>query len=193
MRFFVLIVLFSLLSCSNHNNDYKSAFGGCGKTKLVSISEIKTLPVYKDIAAVKLGSFDTREQMPRDKNNNIDLNGFLELKEVSGSGKDSLFNILVNYDTGDSARSISACYEPRNAMLFFDSKGAIIGYVEICFACRDQDISPSNLQVGKFCDEKYEAILKFFERNGIEFGITPESYMPASEIWNRLRSKKETK
>ncbi len=39
-----------------------------GNDSLLSLYEIRNLPVYKEISTVKLGSFDTHEQFLRSRN-----------------------------------------------------------------------------------------------------------------------------
>jgi len=54
--------------------------------------------------------------------------------EISDSVKLTLHEILMTrFDIVYDA----TCYEPRNGILFYDKNNLILGYLEICFACRE--------------------------------------------------------
>lgn len=165
--------------------------------------------VYKETAYIKLASFLYREefnQLPLKKDGQVDMSGFYEVTRLDDAEAKSVMDVLVNYDfsapdiiPADSAALLHedvqeviekiekdelSCYEPRNAILFFNKKNEIIGFVELCFDCLRARRYPQALRVGEFCNEKFAVVQQIFSRNAIRYGV-PEVY-----VWSRLDSLK---
>lgn len=92
---------------------------------------------------------------------------------------DSLSNLCVNYTTNYrlhyGTRSISCCYRPRNAIVFFDKQNKPIMNFEICFECSQYRCYTPNTsgylsQIDE-CPELYNLFKDFFKKNGIHYGI----------------------
>lgn len=168
----VVILLAVLFSRCNSSSNY------CGNSNRYDFNEIEGFDIYKETSIVKLGAFKLRDStsLPM-KNGSVDVNSFSELKTLNGESKKDLFKILVNYDLlpgkiNEIKRTVVFCYNPRNAILFFDGEGTVIGYVELCFECFGYKKYPSSLNVGEFCDDKFEVLKDIFKKNGVQYGIT---------------------
>jgi len=167
----LLISYASFISgCKSEGESY------CGNTNKYKTEEIKKLDLYRETAVVKLGAFKVADHLPL-KNGDVNTDAFFELKTLNDADKDDIFEILVNYDFSVTdiksiKKTVVFCYDPRNAILFFDAKGQVIAYVELCFECWGYKTQPSALKVGEFCDQKFEVLRDLFSKNGITYGIT---------------------
>jgi hypothetical protein len=109
--------------------------------------------------------------------NNFKLNThrIIENKLLRLSDIDSLTNLMYNvgflsqkaYNYSDLSPS---CYNPRNAILFINSKGVITQYIEFCFGCRRYFKSSSKIVMGEFCEQKFELLKKYFLSEGLQYG-----------------------
>lgn len=95
----------------------------------------------------------------------ITENTIKEKLRLNNVQRDSLFRLL-NADMCET-NGTGICYDPRHAIIFFDSKDQPFGYIEICFACTNYETS-ENLELD-FCYEKSEAIKSLFQSFGIEY------------------------
>ena len=111
------------------------------------------------------------------KNGDVDFTKLKEIKTIDKSEIDTLTDILFNegYRGRFSSFSESTCYNPRNAILFIDSKGKTFGFIEICFECSGYRLSSKKIKAGDFCSQKYYYLRRFFAANGIVFGVQNES------------------
>ncbi|WP_417367128.1 hypothetical protein [Flavobacterium beibuense] len=109
--------------------------------------------------------------------------------ELTKTGINQLSNLLFNYTTdkekkGPISVSMTGCYEPRNAILFFNEKNEIIACIEICFECSSisaikgkNDLIYSALlefimdSDDSSCIEKFTLLHSFFKAQGVKFGI----------------------
>lgn len=66
----------------------------------------------------------------------------------------------------------SSCYSAKNAIIFLDKKGKLISFIEISFECESSRKSSKKVIAGDFCNQKYNLLKQFFNRSGIQFGIT---------------------
>lgn len=62
-----------------------------------------------------------------------------------------------------------ACYDPHNAILFFNEKQKVIAYIEICFDCLGMRFSSKNINTGENCTEKFGMLKDLFTSKGIKF------------------------
>ena len=83
-------------------------------------------------------------------------------------------DIFYNYGFRGTTYTISeaSCYNPRNAILFLDSRGKAIEFIEICFECSRILESSEKVNVGDLCDQKMDMLKELFKNVGIEYGIT---------------------
>lgn len=97
-----------------------------------------------------------------------------EVKTLTFTQVDKLTDIFYNHGFRGTTYAINeaACYNPRNAILFLDSKGKIIELIEICFECRKTSQSSDRITLGEMCEQKLDMLSGLFKNVGIEYGIT---------------------
>lgn len=109
------------------------------------------------------------------KNGILDTTSITENKELSRNQIDGLTNLLFNtfYRKKNSIHLEvhGACFYPRNAFLFYDDRGKIFDYLEICFECKGFYSAQGKLDLGILCNQKYELLRKFFMSIGIKNGV----------------------
>ncbi|MBD1387604.1 hypothetical protein IDJ75_20130 [Mucilaginibacter rigui] len=104
-----------------------------------------------------------------------------EIKTLNVAGIDSLTDILYNVGYTPVKKPTftiingASCYEPRNAVLFIDSKGNVTQYLEVCFSCMHHFWSSSKVAEIEYCDNKYELLRKYFLSQGIKYGADPKT------------------
>lgn len=97
-----------------------------------------------------------------------------EVKTLTLTQVDKLTDILYNHGFRGGTYTINeaACYNPRNAILFLDSKGKVIELIEVCFECRKTSESSDRITLGEMCEQKLDMLFGLFKNVGIEYGIT---------------------
>jgi hypothetical protein len=97
-----------------------------------------------------------------------------ETKILNQSQINRLTNIIYNtdfkvHDVFNTSKE-GACFNPRNALLFYDRNGKIFDYMEICFECLGSYSKSDRFTVGTQCSQKYELLRKFFMSLGVKYG-----------------------
>jgi hypothetical protein len=112
------------------------------------------------------------------KDGQLDTAYVKEVKVLSTAQVDSLTQILFNVGyKGYFFTEVDAkCYNPRNAIVFFDATGKLLAFIELCFECQKYRLSSQKIRTGDFCVEKYELLKDFFFKVGIEYGIKDKPY-----------------
>ncbi len=97
-----------------------------------------------------------------------------EQKNLTYAQVDKLTDVLYNHGIrGNSySTSITACYIPRNAIIFLDEHNKVIAFIEICFQCNKTSVSSEKISLGEMCDQKLDMLFNLFKTVGIEYGIT---------------------
>ncbi len=99
---------------------------------------------------------------------------FDEIKTLNFGQIEKLTDIIYNY--GYKAKTslviASKCYEPRNAILFYDNTNHLIAFIELCFGCRNYRTNDNKITLGDECTQKLSMIKDFFNQNGIQYGVT---------------------
>ena len=97
-----------------------------------------------------------------------------EVKTLTLTQVNKLTDLFYNHGFRGTTYSMNeaACYNPRNAILFLDSKGKIIELIEICFECRKTSQSSDRITLGEMCEQKLDMLFGLFKNAGIEYGIT---------------------
>jgi hypothetical protein len=118
-----------------------------------------------------IGDTESLHTLPVEKNK-IDFSKITEKKLLSTEEIDSLTDIFYNYGYRGEIYDLygSACYNPRNAILFFDSNHELLEYIEICFECSGNKVSSDRIEWGDDCTGKYDLLKAFFLNQGIEIG-----------------------
>ena len=104
-----------------------------------------------------------------------------EEAQLSEDEVNELSNILVNYTLRDEPYyplivTEFKCYQPRNAILFFDNNENVIGCIEICFLCTRSYMHPDPDHLNAYaqveeCHPRLNLIKDFFKKQGITYGI----------------------
>jgi hypothetical protein len=103
-----------------------------------------------------------------------------EYKDLSSAGIDSLTDILYNVGytpvKGEIMGSTGpSCYEPQNAILFYDAKGKVTNYIELCFHCHRYLYSSSQTRAIDYCSQKFDMLKRYFSYQGINFDMQVRS------------------
>lgn len=164
-------------------SDTISLFGRVSNTNLST--RLKNYPFNK-AAEIKLVSFNYEGGQIEDTAyiNPLLLKGkfhaicrfpFKEIKSINYLQTDSLTDILFNYGyiKEPTIEDLTKCYVPRNGILFFNEKGKVFEFIEICFACKRVVYSYyKKANADDFERPKFKLLRDFFIKNKIEYGIT---------------------
>ncbi|HTJ47915.1 MAG TPA: hypothetical protein VL443_00575 [Cyclobacteriaceae bacterium] len=148
----------------------------CGNDDRLGLNDIiKKYPFNKTIK-IKLVSFKLEEtshaerQIPK-TNGVVDFTKMFEVKTLDSKSADKLKDVLYNFKQGNGPTEKFMCYEPRNGIVFLDDADKVIGYIELCFECRGSKMEPVDMNIGRFCEEKFDAIQGLFISSGITYGM----------------------
>lgn len=108
--------------------------------------------------------------------NEIDFSMIKEERTLTSIQIDELTNILYNITYKGDIFIISGtgCYNPRNAILFYDTGGHLLEFIELCFECSGSRLSSEQISLGDWCSQKSSLLKNFFLNAGIEIGTIKE-------------------
>jgi hypothetical protein len=130
---------------------------------------------FDKAASVKLISFKEGKYIPV-RHRLVNYNEVLEQELLTSSQIDSLTSLLYNVgftpvnDLNIRLTGEANCYEPRNGILFLNTAGKVIEYIEICFACQRTKKSSKLIRDGEYCSTKFDLLKQFFLSTGIKYG-----------------------
>ena len=147
-----------------------------------SLSQRRSKFPFSASTKVRIGSFWIKEHQEagnemsipkKSQTNEVDIERFEEILILTRQQVDTLSDILYNtYNrVADQRLSLMRCYEPRNAILFYDRNDTLIAYIEICFECYRLRTSSEKVFLEKMCDKTYRGIQDFFLKHGIKTSI----------------------
>lgn len=176
----VLVLLIILLS---HHLSAQST--ECVRTKALTKEEILQMPEFKGTKTIVAVSFDYKEvntpSQLKDENGHypVIVKGYREVKKLSANQEYSILDLLANYHVKpkngeNTLEAVGACYQPRNALLFYNVYGSVIGYFEICFSCHSHRFDPSKENLSGFCEGKTNLIKEWMKGIGITYGVNGE-------------------
>lgn len=147
-----------------HFDKYSSAqrkmFYPFNRTEFVSlISFIDTISEFSSHLPVKKGVLDTGMVKEEIRLSKQDINKLTDL----------LFNYGYRSKKYGVIEHRMSCYDPHNALLFFNDKRKVIAYIEICFDCLRMQFSSNKIHIGEKCTEKFNMLKNFFTSTGIKF------------------------
>jgi len=95
---------------------------------------------------------------------------------------DSLTHILHNFGYKGRIANLTGrgCYNPRNAILFYDAQNHLIAWIELCFECGCHRLSSEKIDMGDLCRDKYWHLQKLFYQCGILLGTVQGTMYPLS-------------
>jgi len=100
------------------------------------------------------------------------VDSLIEIKTLTKADKSKLTNIIYNnfYKQKPNYGSITQCFFPRNAILFFDKSGRLVESILLCFHCGNFKLSSDKIVMGDKCSQKVEKLRKLFVEFGLKFG-----------------------
>ncbi|WP_131536535.1 hypothetical protein [Pedobacter nototheniae] len=144
-----------------YNKKQRLAFYPFNKTNRISIISFDN-PVFEISGEIPV------------KNGILDKSLVKEKRNLSDTEINNLTDLLYNYGYRSKKYGVliskGACYDPHNAILFFNEKGKVIEYIEICFDCLGQRTSSRKIKTGENCIEKFALLRGFFSSLGIKAG-----------------------
>ncbi|MEA5140706.1 hypothetical protein [Arcicella rigui] len=156
----------------------------CIKKKYTSLtSRLKRYP-FNVSSKIQFASFEgdfyllDKEIIQQDSfpriNDRMLYSKLTEVKTLTYLEVDKLTDIFYNYGFRGSihVNIETACYNPRNAILFLDNNGEIVDFIEICFECHKARTSSDKISLGDMCDQKLNMLFDLFKKVGIEYSIT---------------------
>lgn len=159
---------------------------GCVKIKNLSRDQILQMPEFEGTKRIVAVSFDyktinTPSELKRDKDGHypVKVKSYKEVKKLSSEQEYAVLDILINYGVelkeGESIlESEGLCYQPRNALLFYDEYGFVVGYFEVCFSCGSWKFDPRKESLAGFCEGKTAMLKEWMKSVGILYGVNGE-------------------
>lgn len=144
--------------------------------KLNLQQRLKKYPFSK---AVRIVAVSYHAPMPYDLENTglhikdqiLDTTRVLEIKTLNPRQIARLTNIIYNTDYKRkyivNTVMEGGCFEPRNALIFYDKKGKVFDYIEMCFQCLHARSASDKITIGTACSQKYDLLKSFFKSIGI--------------------------
>jgi hypothetical protein len=111
------------------------------------------------------------------KGDRIITDSLIQRRHLSTAAVEEFTDILYNnfYVKRSNIRSVTQCFYPRNAVLFYGKRQRVKESILICFHCRRYESSSGKYNLfGDDCDQKMELIRDFFIREGVTFGTDRE-------------------
>ncbi|MBV8390864.1 MAG: hypothetical protein JO080_13760 [Mucilaginibacter sp.] len=107
------------------------------------------------------------------KNGDLNYSSIREIKILNKTQINKLTDIIYNTDYKVKVFNVTErgmCFDPRNALVFFDKDGKVFDYLEICFECLNAESKSDKITVGTLCTQKYEILRKYLISLGIKYG-----------------------
>jgi hypothetical protein len=103
----------------------------------------------------------------------LDTSSLFEIKQLTSAQVNRLTNMMFNTDFkvhNNYVIGTAACFDPRNAFIFFDKNGKVFDYIEICFECKRTESKSGRVFLGCGCNQELDMTKKFFIDLGIKYG-----------------------
>lgn len=149
----------------------------CILTNKYSLSELRGFYPFDIASSISIVSFDNDSDSVFTNilpviDGEIDYTQIKEFKVLDRGQIDSLASIFHNVTYRGEIITLSGtgCYNPRNAVLFFDPDNHLLEFIELCFECYGQRLSSDRIIIGDLCNQKSDMIRDFFHRQGIKVG-----------------------
>lgn len=154
---------------------------GCVSTSKYSAEQLRKFYPFDIAKSISIVSFESDTAFTNTLpivNGEIDYTQIKESKVLNVEQIDSLASIFYNVTyRGEIMWLWSAgCYNPRNAVLFFDSNNHLLEFIELCFECYGRRFSSDKITIGDLCSGKSDMIKSFFFKMGIRVGTVKRAY-----------------
>lgn len=195
---------------SDHwEKNYKEDFSDCGFTNKYSAQQ--RLAMYPFSRAVKVLAVSYKYKgMDTEKNNDLnhppkrglyvndeilDTTTLIEKRILDARQIDQLTDLIFNTDYKKKWQfhsiDFGKCFEPRNALIFINSEGKVLDYLEICFECKQTYSRSEQFDIGILCNQKYELFSDYFKSIGIHYGTIGRNYREEdTKDWEELKKLK---
>jgi hypothetical protein len=103
----------------------------------------------------------------------LDYVSLFEIKQLTQRLINRLTNIMYNTDycvPNHYAHPSHSCFNPRNALIFYDKNGKVFDYLEICFECDQIKSKSDRIYFNSACTQGLDYVKKFLIDAGIKFG-----------------------
>ena len=111
------------------------------------------------------------------KNGKLNYSSIIEIKELNSEQIAKLTNIIYNTRVRKPSNYADPgykCYNPRNALIFYDRDGKIFDYLEVCFECLQEESQSHKITIGTYCNQKYDLLKSIFIDVGIKYGTSQQ-------------------
>jgi hypothetical protein len=121
---------------------------------------------------IKLVSFRYHRHNYPIKGDTLLVDSLTEIKTLTKADVNNLTDILYNnfYKQQPNYGSLTQCFFPRNAILFYDKPGHLKESILLCFHCDRHEESSDRINFGSDCTQKMEKLRQFFVSSGLKFG-----------------------
>ena len=121
---------------------------------------------------IKLVSFRYHRHNYPIKGDTLLIDSLTEIKVLTKAEINNLTDILYNnfYKQQPNYGSLTQCFFPRNAILFYDKVGQLKERILLCFHCDRHEESSDKIYFGSDCTQKMEKLRQFFVLSGLKFG-----------------------
>jgi hypothetical protein len=106
----------------------------------------------------------------------LNYSSLKEIKMLTSTQVSSLTRIIYNTAYRRKCSHMPdpgyACYNPRNAILFYDKNGRIYDYLEVCFECEKISSLSDRITIGMNCTQKLDLFKQFLVDVGIRYGTS---------------------
>jgi hypothetical protein len=106
-------------------------------------------------------------------NDTLDYVSLFEMKQLTPKQINRLTNIMYNTDNrvpNDYVDPGHSCFNPRNALIFYDKNGKVFDYLEICFECDRIESKSDRIYFNSSCTQGLDLVKKFLIDVGIKYG-----------------------
>ena len=103
----------------------------------------------------------------------LNYTSLIEVKTLTLKQINKLTNLVFNTDERKPLAFPvmgRSCFNPHNALIFYDRKGEIFDYFEVCFECLQERSLSNNLLLSNYCNQKYDLLKDFFVGIDIKYG-----------------------
>lgn len=144
--------------------------------KILAVSyHLQDMPseIFVDTSKHTINAVDTLKSGLHIKNGRLNYSSLIEVRALSQKQVNDLTNLIYNTNyrkPGLNAADHGACFNPRNALIFYDKNGKVFDYIEICFECLGAESLSDKITVGTLCTQKYALLKKFFIDAGLKYG-----------------------
>lgn len=121
---------------------------------------------------IKLVSFRYHRHNYPIKGDTLSIDSLTEIRTLTRVEINTLTDILYNnfYKRKPNYGSLTQCFFPRNAILFYDNAGHLKESILLCFHCDRHEESSEKINFGSDCTQKMEKLRQFFVSSGLKFG-----------------------